>query len=312
MLKTNFFRSLIKKILPSIFKLLIKFRSNRRVINFLNEKSYFSNEVYDFSSIVKGLIKNEKINSLDVGAQGGFNSDNFFPKKYNIFFEDILVEPLKSESNKLKNKKYIINKGLWSKKEKRKFYLLGKRPGSSSMYKPDKEKFYLHNIKKKDYSDYDITREFEVECDTLSNLLEEIKIKKLDYLKIDTQGAELEILKGIGNFRPILIKIEAHIFSMYKDVPSWHQLLNYLYDMNYVLIDWKEIGSHNTRIAAEMDLIFIPNFNNDKGKELIMNSNSKFISLMLIFGQLNLLKNIMKKFSIKNQEIEKFEDLYFN
>ena len=143
MLKTNFFRSLIKKILPSIFKLLIKFRSNRRVINFLNEKSYFSNEVYDFSSIVKGLIKNEKINSLDVGAQGGFNSDNFFPKKYNIFFEDILVEPLKSESNKLKNKKYIINKGLWSKKEKRKFYLLGKRPGSSSMYKPDKEKFYL-------------------------------------------------------------------------------------------------------------------------------------------------------------------------
>ena len=312
MLKTNFFRSLIKKILPSIFKLLIKFRSNRRVINFLNEKSYFSNEVYDFSSIVKGLIKNEKINSLDVGAQGGFNSDNFFPKKYNIFFEDILVEPLKSESNKLKNKKYIINKGLWSKKEKRKFYLLGKRPGSSSMYKPDKEKFYLHNIKKKDYSDYDITREFEVECDTLSNLLEEIKIKKLDYLKIDTQGAELEILKGIGNFRPILIKIEAHIFSMYKDVPSWHQLLNYLYDMNYVLIDWKEIGNHNTRIAAEMDLIFIPNFNNDKGKELIMNSNSKFISLMLIFGQLNLLKNIMKKFSIKNQEIEKFEDLYFN
>ena len=311
MLKKKFFRSLIKKILPSIFKLLIKFRSNRRVINFLNEKSYDSNEVYDFSSIIRDLIKNDKINSLDVGAQGGFNSDNFFPKKYNIFFEDILVEPIKSESDKLKNTKYVINKGLWSRKEKRKFYLLGKRPGSSSMYIPDKEKFDIHNIKKKDYSDYEITREFEVECDTLSNLLEEIKIKKLDYLKIDTQGAELEILKGMGNFRPILIKVEAHIFSMYKDVPSWHQLLNYLYDMNYVLIDWKEIGNHNTRIAAEMDLIFIPNFNNDKGKELIMNSNSKFISLMLIFGQLNLLKSIMKKFNIKNQEIEKFEDLYF-
>lgn len=312
MLKKKFFRSLIKKILPSIFKLLIKFRSNRRVINFLNEKSYDSNEVYDFSSIIRDLIKNDKINSLDVGAQGGFNSDNFFPKKYNIFFEDILVEPIKSESDKLKNTKYVINKGLWSRKEKRKFYLLGKRPGSSSMYIPDKEKFDIHNIKKKDYSDYEITREFEVECDTLSNLLEEIKIKKLDYLKIDTQGAELEILKGMGNFRPILIKVEAHIFSMYKDVPSWHQLLNYLYDMNYVLIDWKEIGNHNTRIAAEMDLIFIPNFNNDKGKELIMNSNSKFISLMLIFGQLNLLKSIMKKFNIKNQEIEKFEDLYYN
>ena len=63
MLKKKFFRSLIKKILPSIFKLLIKFRSNRRVINFLNEKSYDSNEVYDFSSIIRDLIKNDKINS---------------------------------------------------------------------------------------------------------------------------------------------------------------------------------------------------------------------------------------------------------
>ena len=312
MLKKKFFRSLIKKILPSIFKLLIKFRSNRRVINFLNEKSYDSNEVYDFSSIIRDLIKNDKINSLDVGAQGGFNSDNFFPKKYNIFFEDILVEPIKSESDKLKNTKYVINKGLWSRKEKRKFYLLGKRPGSSSMYIPDKEKFDIHNIKKKDYSDYEITREFEVECDTLSNLLEEIKIKKLDYLKIDTQGAELEILKGMGNFRPILIKVEAHIFSMYKDVPSWHELVNYLYDMNYVLIDWKGIGDHVTRVPAEADMIFIPNFNIEAGKELIKNKNKKFISLMLIFGQLRILQVILKRLGISNDKIEQLEDQYFN
>ena len=82
--------------------------------------------------------------------------------------------------------------------------------------------------------------------------------------------------------------------------------------MNYVLIDWKGIGGHNTRIATEMDMLFIPNFNSEKGKEEILNSKSKFISLMLIFGQLNLLKVIMKKLNIDNQEIEKIEDLYFN
>jgi len=139
-----------------------------------------------------------------------------------------------------------------------------------------------------------------------------LRIKNLDYLKIDTQGSELEILKGIGNYRPLLIRLEAHIFSMYKDVPSWDKLLNYLYEMNYVLIDWKGIGSHSTRIAAEMDMIFIPNFNNSRGKNLLLSSKSKFKSLMLIFGQLNLLKIIMKKLNIENQEIEKFEDLYFN
>ena len=306
------FRSLIKIILPVVFKLLIKFKSNRRVINFLNEKSYFSNHSHNFSSVIQNILKNDKILAMDVGAQGGFNSDFFFPKKYNIFFDEILVEPIKSEADKLINDKYIINKGLWSKKEKKTLFVLGNRPGSSSMYEPQKKNFDLHNIKEKDYENFNITSKQEVECDTLNNLLDGLKIKNLDYLKIDTQGSELEILKGIGNYRPLLIRLEAHIFSMYKDVPSWDKLLNYLYEMNYVLIDWKGIGSHSTRIAAEMDMIFIPNFNNSKGKDLLLSSKSKFKSLMLIFGQLNLLKIIMKKLNIENQEIEKFEDLYFN
>ena len=306
------FRSLIKIILPIIFKILIRFKSNRRVINFLNDKSYFSNHSHNFSSVIKDILKNDKILAMDVGAQGGFNSDFFFPKRYNIFFDKILVEPIKSEADKLSNNKYIINKGLWSKKEKKTLFVLGNRPGSSSMYEPQKKNFDLHNIKEKDYEKFNITNKQEVECDTLNNLLDGLKIKNLDYLKIDTQGSELEILKGIGNYRPLLIRLEAHIFSMYKDVPSWDKLLNYLYEMNYVLIDWKGIGSHSTRIAAEMDMIFIPNFNNSKGKNLLLSSKSKFKSLMLIFGQLNLLKIIMKKLNIENQEIEKFEDLYYN
>ena len=118
-------------------------------------------------------------------------------------------------------------------------------------------------------------------------------------MKIDTQGAELEILKGLGNYRPLIIKVEAHVFSMYKNVPSWHQLLNFLYDINYILIDWKSIGGHVSRIPAEMDLIFIPNFKNQKGEDLIKKYKERFISLMLIFGQINLLKLIMKRLNIK-------------
>ena len=159
---------------------------------------------------------------------------------------------------------------------------------------------------------YDITKTIEIECDSINNLLSELNIKRLDYLKVDTQGAELEILKGIGDYRPLLIKIETHIFSMYKDVPSWHKLLNHLYELNYVVVDWKGIGDHNTRVPAEMDMILIPNFDNDSGKNLIINSKEKFISIMLIFGQLNLLKLILKRFNIDNRELEKFQDLYFN
>ncbi len=306
------FKSLVKIILPIIFKLFLKFKVNRRVINFLNERSYKSNNKYNFISLIEKFLKNEKIIALDVGAQGGFNSDLFFPKKYNIFFEEILIEPIKEEAEKLKDKKYVINKGLWSKKEKKKLYILGNRLGSSSMYQPDENKFDLHNIQNKDIDNYKITRSIEIECDTIANQLSELKIKDLDYLKIDVQGAELEILKGIGNYQPLLIKIEAHFFSMYKEVPSWHKLVNFLYDKNYILIDWKGIGSHNTRIPAEADLIFIPNFNNHNGEKFIIENKAKFTSLMLIFGQLKLLQILMKRFNLDNKELEKLEDYYFN
>ena len=72
-------KSLIKLILPIIYKILLKFKLNRRVINFLSDRSYKSNDEYNFVGLISDLLKNEKIIALDVGAQGGFNSDNFFP-----------------------------------------------------------------------------------------------------------------------------------------------------------------------------------------------------------------------------------------
>ena len=39
---------------------------------------------------------------------------------------------------------------------------------------------------------------------------------------------------------------------------------------------------------------------------------NKFMSLMLIFGQLKLLQIIIKRFGIKNDELTKIEDKYFN
>ena len=308
----KFSTSLVKILLPAIFKILIKLKLNRRVINFLHEKSYNSNNKYNFTSLLEKFLEKNKIVALDVGAQGGFNSDTFFPKKYDHFFEEILIEPIDSEAKKIKNKKFVINKGLWSEKIKKKLYILDNRLGSSSMYEPNINSFDLHNIQEKKYNDYKVTRSIEIECDTLANQLTDLNINNLDYLKIDTQGAEFEILKGLGNFRPLLIKIEAHFFSMYKNVPSWHKLVNLLYELNYVLIDWKDIGDHNTRIPAEADMIFIPNFNNEVGKELIKQNKNKFISLMLIFGQLKLLQIIIKRFGIKNDELAKIEDKYFN
>ena len=54
------FRSFIKIILPTLFKILFKLKLNRRVINYLDEKSYNSNNEYNFISLIEKLLKNEK------------------------------------------------------------------------------------------------------------------------------------------------------------------------------------------------------------------------------------------------------------
>jgi|TARA_B100001093_G_scaffold519668_1_gene609746 FkbM family methyltransferase len=310
----KFGRSFSKIIFPLLFKLFSSLRINRRAINYFSEKGYFLNNKQNFYSLISNLLNQKKIITLDVGAQGGFNSDEFILNKYNSFFEPILVEPIKEEAEQLKkNHKYVIDNALWSSKTKKEIFILGNRLGSSSMYEPDSNFFDIHKIKKENYKDFEVTKKIEVSCETLNSSLENLNINKIDYLKIDTQGAELEILKGIGNYKPLLIRIESHIHSMYKDVPSWNELLNHLYKLNYVVIDWKGIGSHATRVPAEMDMIFIPNFNSDIGKKLILENENKFVSLMLMFGQISLLKIISSKNNFKSSsKIENLNDSYFN
>jgi FkbM family methyltransferase len=307
-------KSFSKILFPVLFKIFFFFKINRRAINFFSEKSFFANNNHNFVGLINSLLIKKKLIALDVGAQGGFNSDQFVSSKYNHFFDPILIEPIKEEAEKLKkNNSQIIENALWSFQTKKKIYILGNRLGSSSMYEPNPDFFDMHKIKKKNYQNYSVTNEIEVHCETLSHSLSKLKINKLDYLKIDTQGAELDILKGIGVYRPLLIRIESHVHSMYKDVPSWNELLDCLYKLNYLVVDWKGIGSHATRIPAEMDMIFIPNFNNEIGKKLILENENEFVSLMLIFGQISLLKIIANKNNFKSsREINNFQDLFFD
>ena len=275
--------------MPFFYKILQVLKTNTRAINFLKEKKIRANDNYNLQTSVEKILGKKKLIALDVGSQGGFNSDKFFPSKYNKYFKSVLVDPLNNTSIQGEDEQ-IINKGLWSSKCTKELFILGKRPGSSSMFEPNKKSLPIYGFKEKDFHLFDITKTQMVECDTLSSNLNKINIDTLDYLKIDTQGAELEILKGIGSYRPLMIKCEAQIFPMYKNIYNWTEISNFLYKLDYIISDWREIGSHATRTPVEMDMVFIPNFLSDSGKKLIIGKEREFISLMLISGQIKLLK----------------------
>ena len=77
--------------------------------------------------------------------------------------------------------------------------------------------------------------------------------------------------------------------------------------------EWIEIGTHLTRAPTEMDMIFIPNYLTEFGKKIISSREKKFVSLMLIFGHINLLQKISLKLNFAvNSEIQKLKDKFFH
>jgi len=307
-------RAILSKIISVISRILIKLRLNSRATNQLNKLRSEDHKIDNHKNIISKLIENRKLIALDVGAQGGFFNGSIFSEKYNTFFEPIVVEPIPSEAEKLISQNYnVIASGLWSKICKKKLYFLGNRPGSSSMYKPDKNVLNLYGFKKKDFSLFSVTKEIEVECTTIEASLKSFEFKNLDFLKIDTQGSELEILKGLGEYFPLMIKIEVQIIPMYENVPSWTELLNYLYSMNYMLCEWIKIGKHSTRSPVEMDMILIPNYLTKFGEKTILSRENEFVSLMLIFGQIKFLQAISEKLNFStNLEVQKLSDKFFH
>ena len=60
-------------------------------------------------------------------------------------------------------------------------------------------------------------------------------------------------------------------------------------------------------------MIFIPNFVEESGKKIIIEREREFTSLMLLSGQIKLLKELSKILNLRYSEFyNKIEDKYFN
>ena len=122
-----------------------------------------------------------------------------------------------------------------------------------------------------------------------------MNIDHVDFIKIDTQGAELEIIKGLGDYRPLLLWIEVQFVSMYKDMPCFTELYSKLYELGYMICDQNEFSARQIKTPVEADVLFIPNILTKKGQAIIANKEREFAALMIMFGQDRALKLISNK-----------------
>ncbi len=161
-------------------------------------------------------------------------------------------EPNAKECAKLKNKynskhfkSLSINEiGLAQKTGDVTFYL-SQHSAMSSILKPDIDNYDKHfgsyvefNNWKKDIT---TTKEITITCKTLDDYSKNT-IEEIDYLKIDTQGTELDILKGatelLSHQKIHIIKVEVSTVSIYKNQALFSDIDLYLRKHNYQMVDF--------------------------------------------------------------------------
>ncbi len=183
---------------------------------------------------------------VDVGASEGISPRW---KNLNIPFKSILFEPDPVEFLKLKkeaNKNLIVLNTALSDEAREGDLNVCRKQHLSSIFTPNIE--FLNNFE--DVQRFDVVDKLTVSMDTLDNQLAAYDI---DFIKIDVQGYELQVLKGgtqhINNI--VGIEIEVEFEPIYKNQPLFNNVNDFLLNNGFKLFDlkryfWKRKTMMNT------------------------------------------------------------------
>lgn len=192
--------------------------------------------------IQRSLEKLTIVNAFDVGAHKGETIDYLtklknLKKIYSFEPQDIVFKDLLKKYQK--NKKVVLNKIALSRDIKRKKFYINELSSTSTFSKINKKSIWL-KIKNKILNKKNSIKESViVKTLTLDKYAELKKINNIDLLKIDTEGHELDVLKGclksINKNKIKYILIELHSSKMYENY-SKQEIEKFLKKNNFKII----------------------------------------------------------------------------
>lgn len=210
----------------------------------------FSNSINE-KKFLQDQLNNKEIIVIDIGANVGsfldFVMKNLKIKKAYAFEPSSLA--FKQLNNKFNQKNIILeNYALSNKNGFKKFYEY-KLTSQSSFYKLTNKKNPFNEISKI----------YKIKTIKLDDYLE-LKKKKIDICKIDIQGEELNVLKGMHKYlykkKIKLIKIEITLRNDYDNNDNkFLAILNFLKNYDYNLITISKIKFDENKLMF-MDAYF--------------------------------------------------------
>lgn len=98
-----------------------------------------------------------------------------------------------------------------------------------------------------------------IRTETLDSFCQENAVNHINLLKIDTQGFELEVLKGssqmFGNNGVALVYMEIIFSDMYSNLPSLAEIYTYMTENGFKLVAFYDFYTHN-KTADWCDALF--------------------------------------------------------
>jgi FkbM family methyltransferase len=105
-----------------------------------------------------------------------------------------------------------------------------------------------------------VMKQTRVDVDTVDAFCAENNIDRIDVLKSDTQGFDLEVFKGAESMfqqnKIGLVFTEIIFNDMYKNLPPVSQILEFLFSHNFALVSFYEL-SYQERLASWADALFV-------------------------------------------------------
>ena len=197
--------------------------------------------------------------SVDVGADGGVREwgelaalceiHAFEPRPDS--FDDLQKAQIEGGRPSVK----LHNTGLARTTDRHRLYIT-RIPQASSLRKPKPASFLLKRWRQD--NGFDVTQELEINCISLAQFVQEQQLSRIDFLKLDTQGSELDILRGGGDFlREIsIIKCEVEFVQLYEGQPLFDEVVGTLASYGFRFFNFEE-GADVYKKRIWSDCMFI-------------------------------------------------------
>ena len=222
----------------------------------------------NFDSIINFLLKKKDIEKhiyFDVGANLGQSIERF--KKINPISKIHSFEPTPELYNKLKEK-YANDKnvnlngvGIGDNDSFSNFYTY-KHHKVNSFIPIDREtKFWKSRVIATNSSNEDFEKKIKVDITTIDNYCKKNNITEIDYIKVDTQGKEQDVLKGMKNLieeqKVSIIELELIIGFGYNKNFSFLDYENILIPNGYRLIALDNAGNILSYSNYQANLLYV-------------------------------------------------------